>query len=57
MALPLITVPYISRVLKPEGVGIYAYTNSIVQYFMLLAMLGIGTYGNKMVAIARDNKK
>lgn len=56
MALPLITVPYVSRVLKPEGVGTYAYTNSIVQYFILLAMLGIGTYGNKMTAITRDNK-
>ncbi len=57
MAVPLITVPYISRVFKPEGVGIYAYTNSIVQYFILIAMLGIGTYGNKMVAMVRDNKE
>lgn len=57
MILPLITVPYISRVLKPEGVGTFAYTNSIVQYFILFGMLGIGIYGNKMVAMARDNKE
>jgi len=57
MALPLISVPYVSRVLKPEGVGTFAYTNSIVQYFLLFGMLGIGIYGNKMVAMARDNKE
>ena len=32
LLLPLITVPYISRVLGPNGVGISSYTNSIVQY-------------------------
>lgn len=57
MILPLITVPYVSRVLKPEGVGTFAYTYSIVHYFTLIGMLGIGTYGNKMVAMTRDNKE
>lgn len=57
MILPLATVPYISRVLNPEGVGTYAYTNSIVQYFILFGMLGIGIYGNTMVAKVRDNKQ
>lgn len=31
--LPLITTPYISRVLSPEGVGIYSYTNSVMYFF------------------------
>lgn len=57
MILPLITVPYVSRVLEPEGVGTFAYTYSIVHYFTLIGMLGIGTYGNKMVAMTRDNKE
>lgn len=57
MLLPLITVPYVSRVLKPDGVGTFAYTYSIVHYFTLIGMLGIGTYGNKMVAMTRDDKK
>ncbi|TDL78990.1 flippase [Peribacillus frigoritolerans] len=57
MILPLITVPYVSRVLKPEGVGTFAYTSSIVQYFIIFGMLGIGTYGNKMIAMTRDNKE
>lgn len=56
MILPLITVPYVSRVLKPEGVGTFAYTDSIVRYFILFGMLGIGIYGNKMVAMVRDDK-
>lgn len=57
MILPLITVPYVSRVLKPEGVGTFAYTYSIVNYFALIGMLGIGVYGNKIVAMTRDNKE
>lgn len=57
MVLPLITVPYVSRVLKPEGVGTFSFTSSIVQYFILIGMLGIGIYGNRMVAMSRDNKK
>lgn len=57
VSLPLITVPYISRVLGSNGVGIYAYTSSIVQYFCLLGMLGISTYGNKSIAVVRDNRK
>ena len=32
---PLITTPYVSRVLGADGVGIYSYTNSIAQYFIL----------------------
>ena len=35
LILPLITTPYISRVLGSENVGIYAYTYSIVTYFIL----------------------
>lgn len=56
VSLPLITVPYVSRVLGSNGVGIFAYTSSIVQYFCLFAMLGIGIYGNQRIATIRDNK-
>ena len=33
--VPFITVPYVSRVLGPEGVGVYSYTRSIVSYFCI----------------------
>ncbi|UXZ09757.1 oligosaccharide flippase family protein [Clostridium perfringens] len=39
LILPMITVPYISRVLGPEGVGVYSYTNAYAQYFILLGKL------------------
>ena len=48
--IPLLTTPYISRVLGVDNVGIYSYTYSIVYYFMLLAMLGITNYGSREIA-------
>lgn len=54
--LPIVTVPYIARVLNTDGVGVFSFTSSIVQFFILLGMLGIGTYGTRMIAMKRDNK-
>lgn len=55
--LPLITSPYISRVLGAERIGIYSYTYSIANYFVLFAMLGIKNYGNRMIAKVRDDRE
>lgn len=52
---PLITIPYISRVLGPEAVGINSYTSSILTYFVLFANLGIMTYGNRAISYNRDS--
>ena len=57
LIVPLITAPYISRVLHPAGVGYNAYTNSIIQYFVLIATLGISIYGNREIAYVRDDRK
>ncbi|MCY9805998.1 polysaccharide biosynthesis C-terminal domain-containing protein [Lentilactobacillus senioris] len=57
LIVPLITTPYITRVLGSEGVGINAYTNSIIQYFILLGSIGIGLYGNRTIAYVRDDKQ
>lgn len=54
--LPLITAPYVSRTLRPKGVGIYSYTNSLIQWFTILAILGIDLYGQKQIASVRDDK-
>lgn len=54
--LPLITIPIVSNALGPKGIGVFNYTNSIVQYFVLLAGLGVGVYGNREIARVRDNK-
>ncbi len=39
LILPLITAPYLSRVLGAEGIGIYTYTYTIVTYFVLFGSL------------------
>lgn len=57
MVAPLVTAPYISRVLGSSGVGIYSYTNSIVTYFTLLAALGTASYGQREIAMHRDDKE
>lgn len=57
LLVPLVTTPYISRVLGSEGVGINAYTNSIIQYFILFGTIGINTYGNRQIAYSRGNSK
>jgi len=54
---PLLTVPYISRVLGPTGVGINASTNSVITYFLLFGTVGITIYGNREIAFIRDNYK
>ncbi|QVI33928.1 oligosaccharide flippase family protein [Lacticaseibacillus chiayiensis] len=56
LLVPLITVPYINRTLGPTGVGINAFTNSVVQYFVLFGSLGINLYGNRGTAYRRDDK-
>lgn len=56
LIVPLITMPYISRVLGPTGSGINSLTNANTQYFILLGSMGIALYGNRQVAYLRDNK-
>ena len=52
--LPIITVPYVTRIFTSEDLGNYGFYNSIVSYFSLFAMLGIGIYGTKQIAAAND---
>ena len=48
---------YISRVLGADGTGIQSYTNSVVQYFAILAALGTASYGQREIARHRDDLK
>ena len=52
--LPIITVPYVTRIFTSEDLGNYGFYNSIVSYFSLFAVLGIGIYGTKQIAAAND---
>lgn len=57
LLIPLITVPYISRVLGKEGIGVHSFTLSITQYFIILGTLGISLYGNRQIAYVRDDRE
>ncbi len=52
---PLITSPILSRALGADKLGIYSATITWVNYFMLLALLGIENYGSRSIAIVQDN--
>lgn len=52
---PLVTTPYVSRVLGADRIGIYSYTLSIMTFFTLFAALGTVTYGTREIARVRDN--
>ena len=55
VGLPLITAPFLSRVLGAEPLGIMSYTTSIVHYFTLFAMMGLVNYGTRSIAVVKDN--
>ncbi len=54
---PLITFPYISRVLQPENVGKINFGNSVVSYFSLIATLGVTTYATRECAKVKSDKQ
>lgn len=56
LVFPMITFPYATRVLMPEGIGSINFLSSIVAYVVLLTNLGIPMYAVREVAKYRDNK-
>ena len=54
---PIITFPYVSRVLSVSGIGIYNFSNTYINYFILIAGLGISTYAVREGAKYRDNQQ
>lgn len=55
--IPLITTPYISRVLGANGIGKYSFAESIVTYFVLAATMGVTYYGQREIAFLQDDRK
>lgn len=53
---PLITFPYVSRILGPNGMGISSFAISIISYFVILATLGSATYGIRACSQVSENK-
>ena len=54
---PLITFPYVSRILLPEGTGKVSFATSLISYFSMFAQLGIPTYGIRVCAKIRDSRE
>ena len=54
---PLITTPYISRVLQPDGIGTYSFAFSVVMYFSFFTSMGTAAYGQREVSYLQDNRK
>ena len=52
---PLITAPYISRVIGADGIGIYSFTNSVQMYFAMFAALGTASYGAREISMNRND--
>ncbi|MBQ3291998.1 MAG: flippase [Mogibacterium sp.] len=53
---PLITLPYVTRVLNPAGIGKVYFATSVITFFSMLAELGIPVYGIRACARARDDE-
>lgn len=53
---PLVTFPYVSRILLPVGTGRISFVTSVVTYFTLFGMLGVANYGIRQCAKVRDDK-
>lgn len=56
LILPLVTASYLARVLGATGNGIYIYTYTIVNYFILFGSLGISMYGQREIAYVQNDK-
>lgn len=57
VVFPLITFPYITRILGVDNIGQFNFANSIVSYFVLLAGLGINTYGVRNGSPLREKRE
>lgn len=56
VVIPLIIVPYISRIFGAEGIGIYSSINGVSMLFYFLGIMGISNYGYKKIGSVSNNK-
>ena len=55
LLIPLVTAPYLTRVLGAENLGIYTYTFTVAGVFLKIAELGIITHGSRSIATVQDD--
>ena len=56
MLFPILSFPYVSRILHPEYVGRVSFAESLVTYFLLFSQMGIPTYGTREIAKVRSDR-
>lgn len=54
---PLITAPYLARILGAEKLGIYSYVNSATSIIISISIIGLYSYGSRQIAYVRDNRQ
>ena len=54
---PLITYPYVTRILNPDGIGKVTFAQSFSTYFSMIAIFGLTTYASRGVACIKREKK
>lgn len=54
---PLITTPYVSRILGADGIGVYSFSDSITSYFVLVATMGISVYGQREISYFQSDRE
>lgn len=57
LVFPIVTLPYVSRIIGVDGIGKVNFSNSIVNYFLMIASLGIPIYGVREIAKVRNDDK
>ncbi len=57
LVIPLVVTPYVTRTLGPDREGLYSFANSIVSYFLLFAVLGTSTYGQRAIGYTQDDSE
>ncbi|MCA1320488.1 flippase [Bacillus tianshenii] len=57
IGLPFLTIPYISRVLGPDGVGLYSYSFSVVTMTINVLLLGSNLYAAREIARVKDDRE
>ena len=55
--VPLITSPYISRVLQPNRLGIYTYIDSVSQIILVIGSIGLSNYAIREISYVKNDKK
>jgi O-antigen/teichoic acid export membrane protein len=54
---PMVTFPYVARILGPEGIGKVNYAFTVASYFIMIAQVGVPVYGIKEISKVRENKQ